>query len=75
VRAKEELVRLNVEAARLQAWVESEDQELARRASELHANSPLMSSHIDQLRAMRGKVNDAHRSLLGRMYALKGYTG
>ncbi|KAI0038469.1 hypothetical protein FA95DRAFT_1662786 [Auriscalpium vulgare] len=75
LRAKEELTRLNVEAARLQAWVDFEDQDLAMRAQNLRETSPLLSAHIDQYRGLRAQVNDNQRRLLGRTYALKGYTG
>ncbi|KAI0038847.1 hypothetical protein FA95DRAFT_1450891, partial [Auriscalpium vulgare] len=75
LRAKEELVRLNVEAARLHAWVDSEDKDLADRALNIKATQPLLAAHIDRLRAFCAQVNDSHRRLLGRTYALQGYTG
>ncbi|KAI0038722.1 hypothetical protein FA95DRAFT_1613160 [Auriscalpium vulgare] len=74
-RAREELVRLNVEASRLQAWVNHEDQELTSRARGVEASQPHLSAHISRLQATRAKVNDAHRRRLSQIYSLKGYSG
>ncbi|KAI0043066.1 hypothetical protein FA95DRAFT_1631889 [Auriscalpium vulgare] len=74
-RAREELDRLNVEAARLHAWVDSEDEQLLLRARDIEASRPHLSSHILQLQASRAKVNDSHRRRLWQIYSLKGYSG
>ncbi|KAI0039816.1 hypothetical protein FA95DRAFT_1503682 [Auriscalpium vulgare] len=75
LRAREELVRLNVEIARLQAWVDHEDAELSDSARILRASDPLLAAHIDRLRCIRRQVNDNHRKRLQQIFVLPGYTG
>jgi hypothetical protein len=75
VRAHEEIVRLNVEARRLHAWVDHEDELLSSTAAGLHDTDRLLSAEIRCQYATCHQVNNLHRSRLQRLYQLKGYTG
>ncbi|KAI0310482.1 hypothetical protein OF83DRAFT_1070468 [Amylostereum chailletii] len=75
LRAKEELVRCNVEASRLQAWIDHEDRELITKASELQGIDPRMSVHFQRLASQRRILNDRHRSRLQKLYKMPEYTG
>lgn len=74
-RAREEIIRLNVEARRLQEWADVEDQELSRVANELLGTQPLLAQEIRAYAAVQLRVNTTHRVRLNRIYNLAGYTG
>ncbi|KAI0059807.1 hypothetical protein BV25DRAFT_1808428 [Artomyces pyxidatus] len=74
-RAREEIVRLNVEVARLHAWVDFEDRVLREKAQEVSRSDPLLGAHILEFRARRVRLNNAHRVRLQQIYRLKGYSG
>ncbi|KAI0060325.1 hypothetical protein BV25DRAFT_1783310, partial [Artomyces pyxidatus] len=75
IRAREEIVRLNVEVPRLQAWIDFEDRELKEKAEALASTEPHLAAHIHALRARRAGVNNSHRRRLQQIYRLPGYTG
>ncbi|KAH7917652.1 hypothetical protein BV22DRAFT_1108532 [Leucogyrophana mollusca] len=75
VRAQEELVHLNVEIHRLQAWISFDDHALLSAAADLEMHKPLLAAAMRSLHAERSRVNQIHRSWLSRIYALSGYTG
>ncbi|KAH7917838.1 hypothetical protein BV22DRAFT_970049, partial [Leucogyrophana mollusca] len=74
-RAREELIRLNVEIRRLHAWVDTEDKELRSVMVALKATDPFIAAEISLLSAEQRRVNDIHRMRLTRIYALEGYSG
>ncbi|KAI0313492.1 hypothetical protein OF83DRAFT_1065430, partial [Amylostereum chailletii] len=75
LRAKEELVRCNVEARRLQAWIDYEDAELIKRADTLFATDPFLAGHLHTHAVRRRILNDQHRTQLKKLYKLPGFTG
>lgn len=75
LRAREELVRLNVEIHRLHAWVEHEDQQLSAVATKLSETQPMLSKEITWFAVQRRRVNDEHRIRLHAIYNLPEYCG
>ena len=75
LRAQEEINRLNVEVRRLQAWVDNETMEIERIATEISAQSPLLSAELRALFHHQQRVNNQHQLRLQRIYDLEGYSG
>ncbi|KAI0261896.1 hypothetical protein BC834DRAFT_845384 [Gloeopeniophorella convolvens] len=71
-RAKEELVRCSVEAHRLHAWVNADDDEMAAAVQAYEAFSPAFASHLKTIQANRQWVNDSLRERLSQLYAIRG---
>jgi len=75
LRAREEITRLNVEIPRLQAWVDTEDSEMKKCATQLQTTAPLLAAEISEVHRRRQRVNDIHRTRLARIYSLTHYDG
>ena len=73
--AREEIVRLNIEIPRLQAWVDTEDSEIQRCATRLQSTAPLLATEISEVHKRQQRVNDVHRTRLTHIYSLSHYNG
>ncbi|KIM53199.1 hypothetical protein SCLCIDRAFT_32065 [Scleroderma citrinum Foug A] len=73
--AHEEIVRLNIEIPRLQAWVDTEDSELQKCATRLRSAAPLLAAEISEVHKRQQWVNDVHRTRLAHIYGLSHYDG
>ncbi len=73
--AHTELVRLNVEVARLQDWVDREDVHLKEVADSLTVTDPLLACAVKQVYLRQRRVNNVHRARLRTIYKLPGYSG
>ncbi|KAG1749265.1 hypothetical protein EDB19DRAFT_2022684 [Suillus lakei] len=71
----EEIIRLNVEICRLQAWVITEDANIERVAADLESTNGLLAAELQMLAHCRRRINNVHRECLMRTYHLEGYTG
>lgn len=74
-RAREEIQRLNVEVARLSAWVDHEDAHLKSTFESLVESDPTLSHEIRCMYEERRRVNDVHRGRIRAIYELPGYSG
>ncbi|KAG1850888.1 hypothetical protein F4604DRAFT_1686992 [Suillus subluteus] len=75
LRAREEIIRLNVEICRLQAWVVTEDADMERVAADLESTNGPLAAELQMLARCRRRINTVHRDRLKRIYHLEGYTG
>jgi hypothetical protein len=73
--AHAEIRRLNVEIARLHAWIDHEDQSLAAIASDLAVHDPLLSAAVDSFGTERHRINGVHRVRLGAIYSMPEFSG
>ncbi|KAG8917998.1 hypothetical protein FRC02_002732, partial [Tulasnella sp. 418] len=73
--AKEEIRCLNVEKARLEAWIESEDQLYEMTVQELSTTDSCLSYEIRERGSCQKVVNDQIRLHLHQVESLIGYTG
>ncbi|KAG1724504.1 uncharacterized protein EDB91DRAFT_1239971 [Suillus paluster] len=73
VRAREEITRLNVEAAQLHTWVDDEDTHLLSVARSLSETHPALAYEIQWRFEECRRVNNIHRTRLGAIYDLPGY--
>src|SRR6266576_2644527 len=73
-RAKEEVQRCNVEVARLQAWVDTDDTEMSGAVA-AHEHDPPFAAHLKVLQVWRRQANDRIRTRLQQIYRLPGYSG
>ena len=73
--AHEEIVRLNIEIPRLQAWVDTEDSELQKCATRLRSTAPLLAAEISEVHKWQQRVNDMHCTRLVHIYGLSHYDG
>jgi hypothetical protein len=73
-RAKEEVQRCNIEVARLQAWVDTDDAEMSRAVA-AHEHDPPFAAHLKVLEVRRRQTNDRIRARLQQIYGLPGYSG
>ncbi|KAG1785797.1 uncharacterized protein HD556DRAFT_1456348 [Suillus plorans] len=74
-RAHEEVRRLNVEVARLSAWVDYEDAHLKSTFESLVESDPTLSHEISCMYKERKRANDVHRRRIQAIYDLSGYCG
>jgi hypothetical protein len=75
VRAKEEILRLNVEIGHLATWLDDEDNIHALTVTSLSTANPPLASELCRISHARRQVNDQHRAKLSQIYNLSGYTG
>lgn len=75
IRAQEEITRLNVKIRRLQAWVDMEDADIERMATELDSTDTRLAAELWLLYNRQHRINDVHRNYLAHIYRLPGYTG
>ncbi|KAG2107568.1 hypothetical protein BD769DRAFT_1630595 [Suillus cothurnatus] len=68
IRAQEEITRLN-------AWVDTEDSDIERMATELDSTDTLLAAELQLLFNRQHRINDVHRNHLACIYSLPGYTG
>ncbi|KAG2032361.1 hypothetical protein BDR03DRAFT_936026 [Suillus americanus] len=68
IRAQEEITRLN-------AWVDTEDSDIERMATELDSTDTLLAAELQLLFNCQCWINDVHRNHLACIYSLPGYTG
>src|ERR1700731_1437322 len=73
--AQEEFKRLIVEACRLHAWVDYEDNHLLLTVAKLQHPEPVLVAEIQLLYMTRHAINNLHRKRLRLLYALDGYSG
>ncbi|KAG1880023.1 hypothetical protein F4604DRAFT_1679156 [Suillus subluteus] len=74
-RAREEIQRLNVEVARLSAWVDHEDVHLKSTFKSLVESDPTLSHEISCMYEERRRVNDVHHKRIQAIRDLPGYCG
>ena len=75
LRVHEEIMRLNIEIPRLQAWVDTEDSELQKCATRLWSAAPLLAAEISEVHKRQQWVNDVHHTRLAHIYGLSHYDG
>ncbi|KIJ57454.1 hypothetical protein HYDPIDRAFT_72967, partial [Hydnomerulius pinastri MD-312] len=73
VRAREEIMWLNVEIARLHAWIDGEDVHLFTTAEALRDSDPHLAHKIRHRCEARRRVNNVHRATLQAIYNLPGF--
>ena len=74
-RAKEEIRRCNIEAARLQAWVDADDVDMCSAVAVYESSDPAFATHLKAIQMQRRHVNDHLRMRLQQIYHLPGYCG
>ncbi|TFK58840.1 hypothetical protein BDN72DRAFT_781510 [Pluteus cervinus] len=74
-RAREEIERLNVETARMEAWIRDEDKKWQETADLLISTNPTLAYQVRLRRDRRRQVNQVHRSYLDAIYTIWGYSG
>ncbi|KAG1791474.1 hypothetical protein EV424DRAFT_1475992 [Suillus variegatus] len=75
VRAREEIHRLNIEIARLQKWVDTEDAHMLEVSTALAMTNPVLAREIQWRYEEHRHVNNLHRVRLEAVYNLAGYSG
>ncbi|KAJ7578621.1 hypothetical protein C8J56DRAFT_1111628, partial [Mycena floridula] len=75
LRAREEIVRCNVEISRLWTHMLDEKAYLERRESEVTATDPALAYQIRQYRQERGRCDATHVKRLTALAKLPGFTG
>ena len=74
-RAREEIIRCNVEAGRLQAWINFKNSFIPSRVQQLSLENPLLSSHILTVHRRQRRLNDQNQRWLLQLYHTIGYSG
>ncbi|KAI6022985.1 hypothetical protein BKA83DRAFT_4627227 [Pisolithus microcarpus] len=75
-RSQEEIIRLNVEIRRLQAWLDFDGEKMKLAAQGFRdSGSPGLASEMESMYGERVRVNDFHRVQLQKIYEMPGYTG
>ncbi|KAG2121551.1 hypothetical protein BD769DRAFT_1390113 [Suillus cothurnatus] len=59
----------------IHAWVDTEDSDIERMATELDSTDTLLAVELQLLFNRQCWINDMHRNHLARIYSLPGYTG
>jgi hypothetical protein len=67
LRAKEEIVRLDVEICRLRVWADEEDSAIKHAASDLESTEPTLAAEIWEHYRKQHRVNNIHRSRLASL--------
>lgn len=75
LRAREEIIRCNVEIRRLADWVDLEDELLAHTALSISETNPVLGLELRQLYDKQFRINNVHRVRLQSIRELDGYTG
>jgi len=75
LRAREEIVRLNVEIRRLHRWIDDEDRQLFATVRALQETDKPLATAVSAYAQARHRVNNVHRRRLNTLYRLKGFTG
>ncbi|KIK11657.1 hypothetical protein PISMIDRAFT_19362, partial [Pisolithus microcarpus 441] len=75
-RSQEEIIRLNVEIRRFQAWLDFDGEKMKLAAQGFRdSGSPGLASEMESMYGERVHVNDFHRVQLQKIYEMPGYTG
>ncbi|KAG1812026.1 hypothetical protein EV424DRAFT_1473620 [Suillus variegatus] len=69
------IIRAQKEITRLNAWVDTEDSDIERMATELDSTDTLLAAELRLLFNRQCRINDVHRNHLACIYSLPGYTG
>lgn len=76
LRSHEEIMRLNIEVCRLQAWVDFDDDAIHSAIDKLKLNDPTyLAAEMENLYAKRHRVNNIHCAQLSKICALDGFLG
>jgi hypothetical protein len=76
LRSREEIQRLDVEIQRLAAWVDYDERKIKEVTKVLEdSGSHGLAAEMEVFYTERRRVNDVHRKLLLKTYALEGYSG
>lgn len=75
LRAREEIVRLNVECRRLHTHIYAEHRTFTTAIAELRERNPPLAVELQDLYSRRLQVNRVHFMRLKMIYALTGFTG
>ncbi len=73
--AKEEIPCCNIEVARLQAWVNVEDDNMCRAVATHESGNPAFSDHLKVVQMQHCHVNEHICMWLHQIYSLPGYCG
>ncbi|TFK59525.1 hypothetical protein BDN72DRAFT_944548, partial [Pluteus cervinus] len=73
--AHAEIVRLNVETARMEEWIRVEDEEWRMVAATLSSTNAALAHQVQLRGKQRQHINSIHRCYLDAIYAIPGYTG
>jgi len=73
--AKEEIYCCNVEVARVQAWVDKDDQVMSGAVAASEGSDPAFAAHLKVLQIQRCHMNNYLCTCLGQIYKLPGYSG
>ena len=74
-RAWEELVRLNVEVARLNTWMDDEEADYEQHIQVLRETDPLLCGELQKRLDRCQRLNNVHWQKFVKLFALPGYTG
>jgi hypothetical protein len=74
-RAREEIIRLNVEIRRLLTYICDEESELRQKELELASSSPALSFQIARYRQDRERFNKRHIQQITKLAKLPGFSG
>ena len=74
-RAREELIRLNVEICRLRTWVHDEEKRVKSAISHLSSTDPLLAAELECRWILRAAMNNTHIKRLNKIESQPGFTG
>ncbi|KAI6032180.1 hypothetical protein BKA83DRAFT_4045763, partial [Pisolithus microcarpus] len=75
-RSQEEIIRLNVEIRRLQAWLDFDGEKMKLAAQGFRDSGSLgLASEMESMYGERVCINDFHHVQLQKIYEMPGYTG
>ncbi|EPQ55524.1 hypothetical protein GLOTRDRAFT_75671 [Gloeophyllum trabeum ATCC 11539] len=74
-RAKEEVIRVNVEARRLRTFIHDETLAVHKAISRVQSSDPLLAAEIRKRWALQEAVNSVHIARLDRLALLPGMSG
>ena len=75
LRAKEEILRLNVETSRLATYMRDEEAYLQVKEKEIQATNPALACQIRLHRMEKTRYIEHHTTILNDIVSLKGYNG
>jgi hypothetical protein len=75
VRAREEIVRVNIEVRRLHTSIRDEHIMYEQNITRLQESSPLLAAEIQNQYATRRRINTTHILRIGAIEALPGFSG
>ncbi|EGO04368.1 hypothetical protein SERLA73DRAFT_43524, partial [Serpula lacrymans var. lacrymans S7.3] len=75
LRAREEIVRLNVEIRQLQAWIDYKDRHMQATTDMIKVTEPLIAAELQMVHREQCRINSIHWARLHHIYKLDGYSG